>query len=370
MQRTRIGKDQDGLYRRTDSCFWWASYTDISGTRTRRSTGTADRKEAEALLAKWKLETYRAKQWDEPPEKTFDDLMLAYLEGPSKLKRSAARDRYSAKNLYPAFTGKGVRSMTSADIRGYIQTRQKAGAEPGTINKELGLLSAALNWARLELEWLVSNPVEGRRLREPEGRIRWLSRAQASALINSAHDPQAEHLADFIRLGLHTGMRSGEILGLEWRRVDLQAGLIYLEAEHQKNGKVGSIPLNREATAAILSRARFRASHCPLSPWVFCHVNGNRIQAVKRSFATACRRSGIVDFHPHDLRHTCAAWLVQAGVPIREVSELLRHSDIRVTMRYAHLSPDNVKAAVARLDEPPSRFGHGGLLKEVGNSGK
>jgi hypothetical protein len=77
--------------------------------------------------------------------------------------------------------------------------------------------------------------------------------------------------------------------------------------------------------------------------------------SVNNSFPAACRRAGIENFRPHDMRHTCAAWLVQAGVSIREVAELLRHSDIRVTMRYAHLAPDNVRAAVSALDGEVSR---------------
>ncbi|CAK0759245.1 hypothetical protein CCP3SC15_2490001 [Gammaproteobacteria bacterium] len=65
----------------------------------------------------------------------------------------------------------------------------------------------------------------------------------------------------------------------------------------------------------------------------------------------------------HDLRHTCATWLVQAGVSIRGVAEVLRHSDIRVTMRYAHLAPENTKAAVARLEIDESRSGHADNFK-------
>lgn len=96
--------------------------------------------------------------------------------------------------------------------------------------------------------------------------------AEAIALMKAAaQEPQGPHLADFIQLALHTGMRQGEMLGLEWRRVDLKQGLIYLDAVDQKNGKHGSVPVNSEAERALLSRARFRASHCPDSKWVFCN---------------------------------------------------------------------------------------------------
>jgi len=89
---------------------------------------------------------------------------------------------------------------------------------------------------------------------------------------------------------------------------------------------------------------------------VFAHPDGTRIQNVRNGFAGACRRVGLEDFRPHDLRHTCAAWMVQDGVPIRTVAEYLRHSDIRVTMRYAHLSPANVRAAADVLQGNVSRF--------------
>ncbi len=106
----------------------------------------------------------------------------------------------------------------------------------------------------------------------------------------------------------------------------------------------------------------------PDSPWVFCHKDGSPIRDVRKSFGSTCRKAGIDDFHPHDLRHTCAAWLVQQGVPIRDVSELLRHSDIRITMRYAHLAPENVRRAVTKLESmtvPSSHCSHTGARERV-----
>lgn len=86
---------------------------------------------------------------------------------------------------------------------------------------------------------------------------------------------------------------------------------------------------------------------------------------MKRAFGTACAAAGIEDFRIHDLRHCCAAWLVPAGVSIGAVEELLRHADIRVTMRYAHPAPETVRAAVSVLDAE-SRFGHGAISEKRG----
>jgi integrase len=300
------------------------------------------------LLAKWKLEVYRQVMWDEEPTHTYDDLMLRYLQGPSKDKRAHDRDLYAAKKLTPLFQGRVLNDLGPADIQAYIDVRRTQGVGPGTINKELNLLSAALNFARRRLQWEAPNPVVGMRLRPPEGRIRWIDRREAERLLNEA-DEIRSYLADFIRLGLHTGMRKGEMLGLSWDRVDFELGMVYLSDKDQKNGKHGGIPLNDDAVAALERRREHREQYCPDSQWVFANRKGERIADIKKGFKSACDKAGIEDFHPHDLRHTCAAWLVQDGVDIRVVSELLRHSSIQVTMRYAHLSSKNVRDAVERL---------------------
>ena len=357
--RKRKNRDQDGLYWRKDSPYWWVSLTDASGQRTRRSTGTANRREAEALLAKWRLETYRTKHWDEQPRYTFDELMLGYLKEASPLKRDAKRDTVAVKNLYPIFSGRILADIAPADIRRFMAQRRADGAAASTINRETGLFSAACNYACREWGWRIDNPAKGCKLKEPEGRIRWLNRGEAQALMAAASKLQkSQYLADLIRLALHTGMRREEMLGLEWRRVNLQADLIYLEASHTKAGTRRSVPINREARAALLNRARFKAVHCPNTPWVFCHKTGERIRDIKNGFARARWAAGISDFRFHDLRHTCAAWLVTAGVPLAEVRDILGHASIQMTERYAHLAPENLAAALARIEASQSRFGH------------
>ena len=188
------------------------------------------------------------------------------------------------------------------------------------------------------------------RLKEPEGRIRWIDNATATHLIAEATKIRS-YLADFIQLGLHTGMRKGEMLGLSWDRVDFDRRMVYLTDLDQKNGKHGSIPLNEDAAEALERRSKHCEEFCPQSQWVFANRKGDRIANIRKGFTTACEKAGIEDFHPHDLRHTCAAWLVQDGVDIRVVCELLRHTTIQVTMRYAHLSSKNVREAVERLSQ-------------------
>lgn len=344
-------------YKREDSPVWWVSYTDASGERVRRTTGTTDRREAEALEAKWKLEAHQMRQWDKQPSRTFDELMLAYLKATAD-KRSHDRDLSSTKRLKPFFTGRELGTLRRPDIRAYIEERKAAGAKPATINRETGLLSSAINYARREWDWDVPNYAEGARLREPEGRVRSLEVEEARKLIKWAqNNPRALHLADFIRLALNTGCRRDEMLRLEWERVDLRNNLIHLAGVNTKSGRRRSIPLNREARQALLNLARFRAKHCPASPWVFAHKDGTRVQSVKRSFSTACAKAGIENFRVHDLRHTCASWLVSSGQSLPAVRDLLGHSTIKMTERYAHLAPENVRVAVNALDSV-SRCGH------------
>ena len=102
-----------------------------------------------------------------------------------------------------------------------------------------------------------------------------------------------------------------------------------------------------------------------MTSWVFSDLDGSRIGSVKRSFATACRNAGIADFRFHDLRHTCAAWLVQLGVPLMDVRDVLGHSTVKMTERYAHLSPAQTRAAVSVLETGESRLSH----VEVGEGG-
>jgi integrase len=343
--------DKDGLYQREDSQKWWASFTDASGKRVRRSTGTTKRQEAEALLAKWKYGAYQERQWDAPTAVLFEDVILHFLKETEKTKRSHLDDLLHSRQLRQSFAEEDMRVLTPIAVRNHILRRQEDGVSNATINRELALLSAAINRYNKDLMDNLPNPASGRKLKEPEARIRWITEAEADRLIEEAEKSlRAHYLADFIRLALNTGCRAQEMLGLEWSRVDMERQLIFLEGQHTKTAKRRSVPLNEVAYQALASRLAFCAEHCAGTPWVFCNAAGERIASVKKSFAHARSQAGITNFRIHDLRHTCAAWLTTAGVPTTEIRDLLGHSSITMTEKYAHLSPDNVRRAVQRLD--------------------
>lgn len=133
-------------------------------------------------------------------------------------------------------------------------------------------------------------------------------------------------------MALHTGARKGELQGLEWSNANFDFGLISLL--DTKNGERRDIPMNETARTTLEALDRN-------SDFVFPSRNGKRIDnaQIQIGFQKVLKRSGIGDFHWHDLRHTFASNLVMAGVELNDVRELLVHKKMEMTLRYAHLSP-------------------------------
>ena len=345
------------LFKRAGSPFWYVNYRDASGNRVKRSCGTPDRKEAEELEAKWKLEARQLRLWGTQPSYTFDEMMVRYLQETQNLKRKAERDAWSVKQLQPFFSGRVLAELKRSDVREYIAKRRADGVKGSTVNREVGLLSAALNYARHQWDWNIPNPAERMRQSEGEGRRVYLTREQFTALVSAAsRQKRAPYLADLITVAVMTGCRRGELLHLIWSAVDLKANVLRLGAADTKAGKARIVPLNTTARDALLRRARYRATHCADAPRVFCTKGGEGIASIKKSFGEACKAVGLTGFRFHDLRHTCGSWLMQSGVPAGHIAAVLGHSTVRMTERYAHVAPENAEAAVAKLDAVPKIY--------------
>jgi len=110
--------------------------------------------------------------------------MLRYVREVEK--RSTERDQFSIRRLYPFFSDRAINQLSAADVREYVNLRRSNGVTAATINKEVGLLRAAINYANKEWDWGLPNPASGRKLRESAGRMRWITQAQAGLLIQSA----------------------------------------------------------------------------------------------------------------------------------------------------------------------------------------
>ena len=154
--------------------------------------------------------------WGIQPEHTFDDMMIAFIDAKRDQWRAADRVAIACRRLQPHFTGMTAERIRRADVARYIQARKGDGVTGSTINRELDLLSAAMNYVRVTLEWNVQNAVSGMSLKEPEGRLRWITKDEAERLIAEAskEERKSPHLADFIRLALNTGCRKNELLKL------------------------------------------------------------------------------------------------------------------------------------------------------------
>lgn len=337
-------------HKRKGSPYWWVKITPPGGRPIRRSTGTVDYKEAQALEGQWRAELYRQHTWGEKPTHTFAEVASEYLVA-SQGARSLDDIKRRVARVYDHFGAEFVmEEMTAQDVRGFIRARQEEGMMPATINRELSVLSAMITHAVTQLEWPMGNPVQGRKLKEPEGRVRWIRRDEAERLVEQARKQRSgDRLADFILLALNTGARMNEMLKLTWDRVDFDHALMHLEGEDNKSARRRTIPLNLVAMSALRGRRHFVDQHCPHSPWVFAKASGERLVTIREGFKSACAAVGIRDFRIHDLRHTCASWLVSAGVPLADVKEVLGHSTIKMTEKYAHLAPHRARDAVNRL---------------------
>jgi integrase len=155
-----------------------------------------------------------------------------------------------------------------------------------------------------------------------------------------------DHLKPLVLLAINTGLRRGELFSLRWADVNLSAKVVTVVAASAKSGSKRHIPLNAEALATLEAwRERAKST----DGLVFPSIDGARLNNINKSWAGVIKIAGLENFKFHDLRHTFASKLVQAGVDLNTVRELLGHSEIATTLIYSHLSPGNLRAAVERV---------------------
>jgi len=316
------------------------------GRQVRKSTETADKRLAEAILAKVKVKIVEGRYFDrlEEQTRTFGELMERYETEHVAKQASRRAVRGYIRNLLPVFGHLTLSEISPKLIVAYKRKRYADGVAPATINRELAAMKKAFNLAIREWEWCRENPVSRVSMeKEANTRDRWLTDEEEARLFEAA----PPWLREVELFALHTGMRLGEILALTWRGVDLFRNTVTVF--RSKNGTRRTIPLNQTARALLKAKAKVRALH---TEHVFQSAARTPLDPnnVRRAFRRAVEQAEIGDLHFHDLRHTFATRLVQAGLDLYKVQRLLGHQSPVMTQRYAHHSPESLRDGVATLD--------------------
>ena len=282
--------------------------------------------------------------------------------------------------IEPVFGGlfdRELRTISAFDVERIKAQRLKSGRKPSTVNRDLdrirGVLSRAVEWG-----FLADHPLKAvkRAKGADNSRVRYLTPAEEERLRAALaareaarrasresgntwckergygdgrpmwpEDGFTDYLTPMVLVALNTGMRRGELFGLQWQHVNLAGKLLTITAGNAKSRKARHLPLNTEALD-VLTRWQRQGEGAGL---VFPSAGGGRMDNINTSWGGIVADAKLADFRFHDLRHTFASKLVMAGVDLNAVRELLGHADIAMTLRYAHLAPGKLAEAVAKL---------------------
>ena len=275
------------------------------------------------------------------------------------------------------FGGTRLHEISPLRIDKWRGKKLEEGLSKSTLNRDLSALKAAMSKA---VEWglIDSNPVAKAKLYslDDNASVRYLSpeeearlraalfqrdeylrkrRSQFNDWRRARHlepfpeiglDQFADHLHPIVLVALNTGMRRGEIFNLRWSAVDFAKASVEVAGPGAKSGKTRHIPLNNEAKGVL---QRWRKQSGASDGLVFPGNGGARLTNVNHGWESLVKRAELDNFRFHDCRHHFASRLIMEDVPLNTVRELLGHSDISMTLRYAHLAPEHKAEAVAKL---------------------
>ncbi|MCY4503966.1 MAG: tyrosine-type recombinase/integrase [Alphaproteobacteria bacterium] len=244
------------------------------------------------------------------------------------------------RQLLPAFGAKPLDRITPARIRQWFDRYSRTA--PGSANRGLDILRQILNFA-VACGHVEVNPAKGIRRNRRPALTRFLSReeiARLHSVLDAQTGKSGQQQADIVRLLLLTGCRKGEITGLRWSEV--RDGVLALA-----DSKTGprTVPLGSRASAILDRQPRGGSPFVFPSPLDPARPRGPDFKLWYR----IRREAGIEDVRIHDLRHTMASHAVMNGVPVPVVSRLLGHSNVQMTLRYAHLADRDIEAAAERI---------------------
>lgn len=320
---------------------WWIDYR-ANGKRYREKIGPT-KSLAKIALCKRLVEIaegrYIDKKVKEKQRIKFEDFADEYYRVHCKPNHKSNGSLSHLKLLKTYFSGKCLHEITPQMVAQFKSERLNQ-VKPASVNRALACLKSlfnrAIEWEKLDGR----NPVKPVKLaKEDNQRLRFLEKNEIVTLVDNCNFD----LKPIVTLAVCTGMRLGEILNLKWRDVDFVRNIIYLYVT--KNNQPRELPMNNLVKRTLIGVRKHSESE-----YIFVRKDGSRILDIRKPFSYALKKSGIIDFHFHDLRHTFASQLVMGGVNLNTVRELLGHKTLQMTLRYSHLSPNYRSQAVGVLD--------------------
>lgn len=316
------------IYKRGET--WWIQFTAPDGTRVQQTAGTKVKAEAQQLHDQLKAQAWRESKLGEKPKYSWQEAVIRWLSEQAH-KRSIDDDKIHLNWLHGHLHDWALEAINREKIEAIKQAKLATKVSNATVNRMLAVLRAILNRAVKDWEWIDKAP-HVRLLPEAQGRVRWLTPAEAAKLI--AELP--EHLALMARFTLATGLRASNVSHLEWSQVDMQRRCAWIHPDQAKGKRAISVPLNDDALAIIRSQLGKDKTY------VFVYKGKPVGQLSTKAWRNALERAGIEDFRWHDLRHTWASWHIQNGTPVHVLQELGGWSEAEMVQRYAHLSPNHL----------------------------
>jgi len=232
------------------------------------------------------------------------------------------------------------------DLLASIPKKNGEARTPATVNRFMTALSHAFTIAIKEWEWMEDHPMRKiSKLKEPRGRVRYLSDDERNRLLDACQQSRSPHLYLIVVIALSTGARQGEILGLKWQDVDRERRVITLH--HTKNGERRVLPISNHVLPLLQAHYEARSKH---SDYVFPSPRHNRPLNVRIAWESVITKAKIEDFRFHDLRHSAASYLAMGGATTSEIAEVLGHKTLAMVKRYSHLSEAHTASVVERMN--------------------
>ncbi len=357
---------------------WHCDFVSPSGKRIRRSLETSDKRQAQELHDQLKAEAWRVEKLGDYPSVTFDDACLRWLQE-KEHKKSLDDDKTKIEYFLEFFSGRLLSSITETDIlkatSGMINRKHKEvweikaasakkkgskiapykpkPATQATKDRYLAFLRSLFRAAVNDWKWIGKSPTIKVRQKK-EIRVRWLTKEEATTLIQCMPDV----MKPVVMFALATGLRRSNILNLEWTQIDLQRKVAWIHPEDTKGGKAIGVALNETACRVLRMQIGKHQQYVFVHTEAWHRADGSPTAKVRKmrvdnntAWSTGLRRAGITNFRFHDLRHTWASWLVQAGVPLTALQEMGGWESIEMVQRYAHLAPNHLVEHARRIDE-------------------